>query len=273
VTKYADKDTFIDQLDEQWRTSAGLADGFSEVDWDSTTDLPGWTVKDNFSHLVGTEAWLRGEPLPEVDTDGFDHLTAPSSPTTEPAVAVRRERSGPEVLAEFREVTAARIADLRTMTDEEWETETMGPVGPQPYWDFMDIRLYDCWMHEQDCRRALGLAGNQDSAAADHAMWRHELAAGFVVGKKAKAPDGSSVVFDLSGPLARTVAVVVDGRAQVVDEAPADPTVRIGMDTETYWCLGGGRWDPAAVLASGNITIEGDRELGERVVQSMNFMI
>lgn len=273
MTENADTTTLIDEFSQQWRTSAELADAFSEADWASTTDLPGWSVKDNYSHIVGTEALLRGAPIPDVSLEGLDHLTAPSSFITEPAVALRRRRSGAEVLAEFREVTAARVAEMRAMTAEEWQAPTPGPVGEQPYRDFMDIRLFDCWTHEQDCRRALAIPGNQDTPAAAHSLWRCETAMGFVVGKKAGAPDGSSVVFDLSGSLARTVTVVVDGRARLVAEAPADPTVTIAMDTETYWCLGCGRWDPVAVLASDRISISGDAALGEQVVGALNFMI
>ena len=47
-----------------------------------------------------------------------------------------------------------------------------------------------------------------------------EIAAtmGFVVGKLGKAPEGSRVQFELTGPLARSIRVGVDGRAQVVDD-------------------------------------------------------
>ncbi|MCP4809512.1 MAG: hypothetical protein GY884_29600, partial [Proteobacteria bacterium] len=83
----AQSQQIVDEFEEQWRTSAELADGFSPEDWESATALPGWSVKDNYSHMVGTEAMLRGEPTPDVSLEGLDHLTAPSSPFTEPAVA------------------------------------------------------------------------------------------------------------------------------------------------------------------------------------------
>ena len=54
---------------------------------------------------------------------------------------------------------------------------------------------------------------------------------GFVVGKLAKAPDGSRVLFDLTGPLARSIRVSVDGRAQVVDDfGGQEPTATIRLD-------------------------------------------
>ena len=46
----------------------------------------------------------------------------------------------------------------------------------------------------------------------------------FVVGKKVGAPDGSTVVFSLTDPLARVVAIqVADGRAKPVEPYPTTP--------------------------------------------------
>ena len=54
----------------------------------------------------------------------------------------------------------------------------------------------------------------------------------FVVGKKVAPPEGSVVVFSLSGPLAREVVVaIVDGRGRMLDAAPAEPSVVLNMTT------------------------------------------
>jgi uncharacterized protein (TIGR03083 family) len=262
-----------DLLETEWTNLIALAEGFDDRDWETKTELPGWTVKDCYSHIVGTELSLQGHPLPEVDLSQFDHLTAPSAVVTEPPVAVRRPVPGADVLAELREVSGERMAELRALPPEKWDEVGPTPVGEAPYREFMEVRTFDCWMHEQDVRRALDRPGNDDGPVAEHALKRCGLALGFVVGKKAAAPDGTSVVFDLSGPLARKIAVAVDGRAKVVPEVPADPTVTLSMSTTAFWCLGGGRWQPESVLADGSVSIEGDVGLGERVVRSMNFMI
>ena len=81
-------------------------------------------------------------------------------------------------------------------------------------------------------------------------------------------------MFDLGGEAPRTIAVVVaDGRANVVDQAPSTPTVRLAMDVETWWCLCLGRWDGPSVRAKGLVTVDGDTALGDKVVDSMTFMI
>ena len=80
----------------------------------------------------------------------------------------------------------------------------------------------------------------------------------------------------LSEALRRTFAddgIDPEDVARLVDEAPDEPTTRITTDTETFCCLGGGRWQPDRALAEGSVTIGGDVELGEAVVRSLNFMI
>lgn len=264
----------IDLLEAEWQALADLAADFTDADWATPTELPGWSVQDCYSHVAGTEQVLRGEPVPEVDLTGLDHLTAPSAMFTEPAVAARRGLQGSEVLAELEHVAALRIEELRALPAERWDEVGPTPVGNATYREFMNVRAFDCWMHEQDVRRALSRPGHVEGPVVEHALGRCEKALGFVVGKKAGAPDGSIVVFDLTGPCARSLAVeVAGGRASVVDIGDRPPTVSLGLDQETFWCLGGGRWDPETVLSGRKVEISGDRALGESVIRAMNFMI
>jgi uncharacterized protein (TIGR03083 family) len=137
----------------------------------------------------------------------------------------------------------------------------------------LPFRIFDSWVHEQDMRRAVGKAGNLESPAAQLAMGRVFDAMPFVVGKKAGAPDGSMVAFELSGPVARTLVVgVAGGRAKILDEVPDGADTRIVTDTETLARLGVGRVDPAAALGDGRVRLEGDQELGRRIVEGMNFL-
>jgi uncharacterized protein (TIGR03083 family) len=178
-----------------------------------------------------------------------------------------------DVLARWREVSAQRVDQLRSAPPERFDELGPSPVGQVPYREFMAVRVMDCWSHEQDIRRAVGKPGHRAGPIVEHSLDRFVSGMPFVVGKKAGAPDGTSVVFELSGDAPRTIAVTVaDGRAKVVDGAPS-PTVRLAMDVETWWCLCLGRWDGPTVRAKGLVTIEGDRALGEKVVDSMTFMI
>jgi len=94
-----------------------------------------------------------------------------------------------------------------------------------------------------------------------------------VVGKKAGAPDGATVVFSLQGPLARDLVIAVaDGRAKLLDGPAVDPLVVLTLDTETFTRLAAGRIDPAAALAAGNVTFTGDDALGRRIVENLNYL-
>src|SRR4029077_1679192 len=113
--------------------------------------------------------------------------------------------------------------------EADWNQITATPAGPDTYGRFMRVRDFDCWMHLHDIRDALDqpaadLAGPSSRLALD------EIAAsmGFVVGKLGRAPDGSRVAIELSGPLQRTINVVVEGRGHVVDDfGGREPTATI----------------------------------------------
>jgi hypothetical protein len=92
---------------------------------------------------------------------------------------------------------------------------------------------------------------------------------GYVVGKLGKAPDRSRVAIELTGPLTRTIRVAVDGRARVVDDfGGLDPTSTVRLDGLLFTRLAGGRTDDTA-----GIELSGDKEVGARVVEHLNFVI
>jgi uncharacterized protein (TIGR03083 family) len=185
----------------------------------------------------------------------------------------RRSWSGADVLAEFHEVTRERVAELRALSPEAFGADSWTPVGPGTVRDVLPFRIFDSWVHEQDMRRAVGRAGDLDTAVASHALGMVTASMSFVVGKKVSPPEGSVVVFSLSGPLARDVAVgIVEGRGSLLDAAPEEPTVRLRMTTETYARLGCGRLDPATIVAAGDVRFDGDAALGQRVVDQMNYL-
>ena len=239
-------------------------------DWAAATECPGWTVQDNVSHIIGTESMLLGREAPAHDPGSKPWVKNPIGEGNEIHVDHRRSWAPEKVLDEFREVTSERIAALEAMTDDQLSADSWTPVGPGTVRDLLNVRIMDCWVHEQDIRRAVGRPGGLEGPVAAHAFGRHSGAMGFVVGKKAGAPDGTTVVIDVAG--AGTIAVGVDGkRANVLSAAPDEADVRLSMDLETFNRLCCGRGDVAEV-ASG-VKIEGDQDLGDRIVQNMNFMI
>ena len=262
----------VDQLAATWNAIADLCQGLQPEEWDLDTDCPGWTVRDQIAHLIGTESVLLGRsapaPVPEAP-----HIKNPIGQMNEAWVETFRGRPGAEVAAVFGDVTALRVDALRAMSAEEMDAETIGPVGPQPYREFLQVRLMDCWVHEQDVRRATGRPGQFEGSAAEAALSRLTGSLPFVVGKRCAAADGTSVVVRLRGPLARTMTVAVEGgRARFVGGEPAAPAVTLTMSTETYACLASGRWAAAEVLADGRAQIEGDQSLGRAVLEQLDVI-
>jgi uncharacterized protein (TIGR03083 family) len=265
-------------LEDVWRDVAGVCDGLTTAQWNTPTDCPGWTVHDNVAHMIGTERMLLGEqPIPESTDPGSPaHVRNDIGKVNEQWIASYRGWDDTALLGEFRSVTGRRLDILRAMTPVDWNREGFTPEGPGPYRLFMEIRLFDCWYHDQDIREALERPGFLDGPVADLSVGRIPAKAlGYVVGKKAGAPANTTVVFDVAGasPIVAAIAVPPEGRAVLLDTPPDAPTVRISMDRRTFTRLAGGRWNGGHARSHGTVRIDGDADLADRVVDNLAFTI
>ena len=273
---HLDKSEILNGLFASWDEIDRLMTGLPDAQWTSPTPLPGWCVHDVVAHVIGTESMLSGVATPQLNVavSTFSHVRNPIGELNECWVQHLRGETGDDVLARFRDVTAKRRADLTDMTDADWNATTMTPAGQDTYGRFMRIRTFDCWMHQQDVRAALSRPPSDtdlDSPAARLALDEMAASMGFVVGKLGKAPDGARVAFELTGPLARTIRVAVDGRAAVVDEFADAPTTVIRLDGLQFTRRGGGR--PLGADRPANVVFEGDAEVGRRIVDHMAYVI
>lgn len=261
-------------MESVWQSIDGLCSDLTPEQWAMPTECPGWAVQDQVSHLVGSECRLLGRPAPAHEPWDTSHVRNEVGRNNEVLVDFRRQFSGADVLAEFREVTTDRLRVLRGMSEEDFAAETPNPLGSGPYTDMLAIRIYDAWVHEQDMRRTLGIPGHLSGPVAEHAYGRTRAAMPFVVGRKVAPDDGTTVVFEITGEVGGAISLVMEGgRANRMDSAPDSPTVRITMSLEPFNALGTGRWTAEHALANGSVSIDGDRALGERIVGEMNFMI
>ena len=272
-----DKDDVLEGVFASWDAIASLLADLNEDEWRTPTSLPGWDVHAVVAHMVGTESMLLGlaTPEPDVDLATVEHVRNFVGALNEPWVRSLRGESGAELLARFRDVTAKRHAVLAATSVEEWNAPTQTPAGPDSYGRFMRIRAFDCWMHEQDIRAALG---REPTAAqlstADARVSLDEMAASmsFVVGKKGQAPDCSRVLLKLTGSLSREIRVAVDGRAALVEDfGGVEPTTVVTLDGLQFTRLAGGRglvdYRPADVDYSGDIIV------GKRIVENLAYVI
>ncbi|NDE52288.1 MAG: maleylpyruvate isomerase family mycothiol-dependent enzyme [Actinobacteria bacterium] len=166
---------------------------------------------------------------------------------------------------------AKRRNTFATADDAYFAREMMTPTGPGTFADFLHIRVMDAWVHEQDIRRAIGKPGNQGGAAARHSLSRFVRSLPMVVGKRAKAPDGSTVTLRITGAVQADFHVATEaGRAKLVEVAP-QPLCVISIDSEAYFAMCCGRqfWKPG----DPRVAVSGDTELAGRVLSNFNVMI
>jgi len=260
----------IDTLEGCWRSISALGAGLTEAQWKLPSDLPGWTVQDNLSHLIGTERMLEGLPATDHRAEKPDYVRNPIGENNEHEVDSRRGLTGAEVLAEWNSLIAVRLAALRGGDDAYFSVEWFTPTGPGTLADFLHIRVLDCWLHEQDMRRAVGQPGDLSGSAAEHTVDRLIRTVPIVVGKRAATPEGGAVVINITGGVVRhLVCEVRDGRAGLVPEPTSKPLCTISLDTSDFVVLAAGRGGPDAVTAD----VHGDADLAGRVLASFNMMI
>lgn len=268
-------DPVVDLLEREWQTIVELCEPLRDDEWDAPTDCPGWSVKDNISHLIGIENMLRGMPADPPIEDRPAHVRNDVGAFNEAAIAARRDRTGAEVLAELRAVVADRITALRALPAEKWDEIGPTPTGPGPYRHFMRMRVFDSWVHEQDIRRAVARPGHLDGPVVDLVLAWHRRNLGYVVGKRAKAPEGSVVAFDVvnggGDRVERNVLAVRDGRAVEIDDGD-DTATELVCDVETYNALLCGRWSAADALRVERLRINGDPTLGRQVAEAMAYV-
>jgi uncharacterized protein (TIGR03083 family) len=266
----ASTDALIDMLEATWASVADLAAALTPEEWRTATDCPGWDVRSQVAHLVGTESMLAGRPTPEHPGEYPAHARNDIGRFNEHWIADAGSLSDEELLARFRDLAAERVAALRQLPPEDWEKEGPTPVGQAPYRRFMEIRVFDCWAHEQDIRIAVGRPGHEEGPAVDRSVDEVAGALGFLMGKRAGLPDGTSIRFAVGG---RTFDVLVEGRARLVDRLEGDPTATVSTDAVTFVRLGCGRLTGPAAIAEGRVQLGGDPDAAERAVGSLAFTI
>ena len=267
------KEPVVAALGEVWGRLDELLAGLDDAEWATPTCLPGWDVQAVVAHLIGTESMLLGDAAPavEIDRETAVHVRNDIGSFNEAWVVAVADEPPAEVLARFRDRVTLRLDALGRTDQDAWDAVGFTPAGQDTYGRFMRIRTFDCWLHEQDIRDAVGRPGGEDGAPVVLALDEMTSAIGYVVGKKAGAPQGSRVRFALTGPTARTIDVEVGERAAVVDELSGPPTVTLTMPAGVFARLGGGRVDPTSV--GDEVTIDGDADLGARIVANMAFTI
>ncbi|GAA2739535.1 maleylpyruvate isomerase family mycothiol-dependent enzyme [Kitasatospora cinereorecta] len=238
--------------------------------WNRPTECPGWSVRDVVSHIIGVESELLGDPRPIHSLPGdLRHVTGEYARYIELPVDKRRCHTPIEVISELEYTVIRRSRALRNARHEPGDL-VRWPAGPLsedvPYVELLRRRAGDVWVLEQDLRRALRTPGNLSAPGA--LVTRDLLLQGLpdVVARRAGAPAGTTVAFEVTGPVGflRTVRVDASGRGTVDESVVLGPDARITLDWETFVRLACGRVRPEAV--GDRLRFAGDHELSTRVL-------
>lgn len=252
----------VECLLESMDSVLDLLSQLDESEWQAQSLCPAWRIRQVVAHLDGIEEALAG--------------WRPSGDTAAPFEIVGNvfdEVGGwpPErLLGRITMVVAGRRSELLAADVSLFDEVSWTPVGVQTYGRFMAIRNFDFWVHEQDMRVPLGRPGHTSGPSAELALDEVRRSFGYIVGKRAGIPDGSSVLVELHGPIEGHLAAVVDGRARVVDNLD-HPDAVVRTDFLTFMLLACGRTDPETHLAAGDIELRGNRDLAAQLARNLRF--
>ncbi|MFM2079221.1 MAG: hypothetical protein RJA49_3111 [Actinomycetota bacterium] len=254
------REQIVHNLRATLHTFGSLLDGLEAGQWQVQSLCPAWSVQGVAVHTTTIESALLGW------RPGGDHPFAAMAD-----IAAELSSLSPAALtARFHQVVVARLREIETMTDDEFFAPSFTPVGQGTYARFMEVRVFDIWVHERDIRVPLGLHGDDSGPAAEMSLDEVEGSIGYIAGKKIGVPDGMSIAFHVNGPVHRDIYVKVDGRAARVDHL-AEPDVTVTTDSLTFMLLACGRIDPEQAVADGRISWMGDTDLGARAARHLAF--
>ena len=258
---------------ETWDSVGVLMESLSSEEWLLPSDCPGWTVKDCFSHLIGIESRLLGRQISEFTLESEDLLYVRNElgMKNQIDVVLRRSVSSENLIKEYMSVTSARLDMLKhgySMTEKRESPDGRVVDGRE----LISVRILDCWVHEQDIRRATGKIGNLTGDSAAHVFDRLYKTLPFILGKRVKLADGSTAKFIFQGDDLETISFgSCAGRARKI-ENPDNPSVELIMDHETYLLLSCGRISPEKAVSSDRVEIIGDQDLGSSILSHMSFI-
>ncbi|MEU7021332.1 maleylpyruvate isomerase family mycothiol-dependent enzyme [Streptomyces sp. NPDC046203] len=268
MTVHPSLQNYADAWTHAVETIAELVQPLVEGEWNRATPCPSWSVRDIVSHVIGMETEMLGDPRPihSLPRDLF-HVRTDHARYMEMQVDVRRHHTSPEMTAELEYVLIRRARQLRN-ENRAPDAMVRAPLSAEQTLEVAyRTRAFDCWVHEQDLRAALGVPGNLDSPGAYVARDFLLEALPDVVAKEAGAPAGSAVVLDVTGPVEflRTVRVDAQGNGSIDGTPSLGPAVTLAMDWETYVRLACGRVRAAEV--PDRVKIEGDEKLAEAILE------
>ena len=258
-----DRELIISNLDECWSLAINFFESLTSDHWEVQSLCSDWSIKDVASHLFSVEQAL---------TDWI-----PAGPKVPPpfelvpgyfAEALQMDTAN--LVNEFRHTLNRRRDNLVNMTDTEFSTPTMTPVGPGTYDRFMAVREFDFWMHTRDCTAPLNIATDNSGPTAEMALNEVRLSIGYIAGKKIGLTKNQTIHFHIYGAIESDIFVAFEDRAVEVPHIE-NPTVVLNCDSMAFMNQACGRVDPEVPIGQGLIYWTGDDTLGNHSARNLKF--
>jgi uncharacterized protein (TIGR03083 family) len=264
-------------LQSTWGSLSSLLDELNDAEWGQLTDCPGWTVRDQVSHITGFEQrWFLGQTTPSIDATDFAHVHNDLGAENQAWVERYRSTSVRDLKEEFAAMVEARVAQLHdAAAAPDGLSATVATFrGGEQLRDVLALRLFDVWVHEQDIRRAVGRRGNDEGPAMLHARDRMLDSLPWVAAKRANFPDGTVVGIALYGSaqLLRTIRVH-EGRGETVQAADYRPAAAVTMHEETFLLATTGRVAPEELIRRNKMTFRGDVAKGKQLALALRTVL
>jgi uncharacterized protein (TIGR03084 family) len=200
-----------DDLEAEHQALDALVDHIDDVQWDQPTAAPGWSVRDQVSHV-----WFFDQralmALTDADAFDTDRERLMASGGTAASVLPGRSMSGPEMLAAWR-VDRAELVRVAHTVDPSSRVPWYGPSMAAR--SFITARLMETWAHGYDVADALGRTPEPTERL------RHVAHIGV------RARPFSYAVHDMPLPAVDVSVILTTPAGQTVSWGPADVSDRV----------------------------------------------
>ena len=266
--------TTSEELSELVRSeSARLLEYFqclSPSDWETQSACDAWSNADVVAHMVmavdmfsgNIERGANGDSTPPEgmgppqETD----LAARMAANATRAVAMR-ESLGDSLVESFGQNCQRLGALLDSMGPEDWDKPCYHPAAMLTVSRYMNLRLAEMSVHEWDIRSRLEGSAKLPDAVVPAVI---DLLPGFVVGRLfqpgASIAQASRFRFNLTDGASHDI-VAGGGELRMEPSVGDVADVTFTCSGSTFALLAYGRFTVEEAVASGDIAVEGDREL------------